>query len=508
MGQIDSFTKAEFEAVLPVATATGQPLWYEDTPQDGEYCYVISIDNRAGIMVRSSVHVDTGHSAGTGEDSIRAWLIDLDSGLPLGKKVTRWTTRLPGWADRLVNNSDSVIRTLFLWRMRAGDCPYCFHPLKVSKVEDKNKQNYGRPYASCWNKQCSGQKKPGTFRWLDVVPDAGQPPYFHKTQNPPSSSNGAFNGLNARAVGRVDESDSPLLVSAPLPPIQPLTGQDILVHPTPTKVVKAVNYGNRQPNPPQRAAIEMPLESSVRVISPAGSGKTTVIAFRYAYLIAQGIDPAHILAVTFSKTMADELFGRITSVCPEVIGTAAANQVCTIHALCKRLLSWHYGDKRGVAPDWEQEAALNAIAESEWPRQELRPGWAEILDWINRAKVRGFAAHSDKDYFVDELGDYHGIRLSRAREMFDKVMKSGGKKNTPTGFMTFPDMPFEVEYKLRTDPAFRYKWQGQFKYVIVDEGQDTSAQALRILLTLSFPPGDNRVYDHWKPGQVKVGGDV
>lgn len=491
---IDVFDKATFEAALPVAKASGEPLWYEVDPEDGEYCYVIPIDGRAGIMVRSSVHVGTGRSADSGEDSIRAWLIEIETGRPLGKKVTRWTTRLVGWANRLVNNADSVVRTLWIWRMRAGDCPYCYEPLRVAKVTDKNKETFDRPYASCWNKSCPGQKKPGTFRWLDE--DGKTPPYFH--------NNGIHTGLETRAVGRVEEP-GPQTVSGDLLPLQRLTGQDILVHPPAEPVIKAINYGDRIPNPPQLAAIEMPLEASVRVISPAGSGKTTVIAYRYAWLIAQGIDPANILAVTFSKTMADELHARVVKVCPEVIGTAAAQQICTIHALCKRLLSWHYGDRRDVAPEWEQRAALQTISENVWPRQELRPGYAEISDWISSAKARGFAKGMDEDYFVDQLGDYHGKRLSRARAEFDQVMKAGGKKQNPRGLMTFPDMVFEVEHKMRTDPAFRAKWQAQFRFVIIDEGQDTSAQALRILLTLSFSPNDNRIYDHWKPGQAEIG---
>lgn len=488
------FSKAEFEAALPTAKATGQPLWIESDAVDGEFCYLIPVDRVAGITIRSSVKVGTGLSAGVGEDSIRAWLIELETGKPLGEKVARWTTRLEGWEGRL----DGVIRTLWTWRLRGGDCPFCQHPLKVGKVKDQAKETYGRPYASCWNKNCKPAGKKAFF-WLDVETDAARPPYFVtevatpvETPPPAQKPNGLFSGLGNREEVPVDSGPvsepMPLFVS---PPAQP-------------GIIHAMNYGDRTPNPPQRAAIEMPTEADVRIIAPAGSGKTTVIAYRIAYLVSQGINPANILAVTFSKTMADELYNRAVSVCPALIGTPAAQQICTIHALTKRLLAWHYGDNRDVAPDWEQKAAVETIAEALWPKAQLRPGYAEILQYINGAKSRGYPAGPDADYYIAAVGEYHGQKLAGARREFDAVMRKGGKKQNTKGFMTFADMVFEVENYLRTDPAFRYKWQNQFKYVIIDEGQDTSAQALRILLTLSFEPGVNRVYDHWQPGQTEV----
>jgi hypothetical protein len=108
---IETFTTTEFTAAaLPTSKTTGQPLWKALGLVDGEYCYSVKIDDVSEIVVRSSIGRD-GISAPTGKDSIRCFLVD-NAGEPLGSKVSRWTTRLPGWGERTLEN----IR--ILWRMR------------------------------------------------------------------------------------------------------------------------------------------------------------------------------------------------------------------------------------------------------------------------------------------------------------------------------------------------------------------------------------------------------
>ena len=63
------------------------------------------------------------------------------------------------------------------------------------------------------------------------------------------------------------------------------------------------------------------------------------------------------------------------------------------------------------------------------------------------------------------------------------------------GLLCFADMLFDVEQKLIHDMVFRNKLQDKFTHVVVDEAQDVSKQALRILITLSFEPNRNDVYE-------------
>lgn len=135
---IETFTTTEFTAAaLPTSKTTGQPLWKALGLVDGEYCYAIRIDAVSQIIVRSSIGRD-GISAPTGKDSIRCFLVD-NAGKSLGSKVSRWTTRLPGWGERTLEN----IR--ILWRMRkaaGNNADGTPRPILKVKKEGPNKGRF------------------------------------------------------------------------------------------------------------------------------------------------------------------------------------------------------------------------------------------------------------------------------------------------------------------------------------------------------------------------------
>tara|TARA_R110000787_G_scaffold61866_2_gene139968 strand:+ start:1269 stop:1691 length:423 start_codon:yes stop_codon:yes gene_type:complete len=131
-------------------------MWESLGLKSGEETYAVQIDERTRIEIRSSIGPN-GVAAGTGEDSIRAWLTTTD-GDPLGSKVSKYTTRVKGWEDRTKN----VLRTLWSWRTKAGDCPICNEPKKIFKTK-KAGSNKGRIFSNCENK-CGGDFE--QFRWL------------------------------------------------------------------------------------------------------------------------------------------------------------------------------------------------------------------------------------------------------------------------------------------------------------------------------------------------------
>jgi hypothetical protein len=137
------FTKDEFETrALPLHRTTKEKLWKELGIVQGEYAYSIQIDSKTNIHIRSSIG-SSGVCASNGDDSIRAWLTDSE-GNPLGSKVSKYTTRISGWDARTKN----VLRTLWGWRIKAGDCPMCGKPKKIFKVK-KEGPNKGRVFAQC-----------------------------------------------------------------------------------------------------------------------------------------------------------------------------------------------------------------------------------------------------------------------------------------------------------------------------------------------------------------------
>lgn len=149
---VDIFSKEEFENALPIHCETGKALWEHIGIIQGEHAYRIKIDSGVAIEIRSSVS-SSGMSAKSGKDSIRAWLVAAN-GQPLGSKVSKYTTRRKGWEDRLKD----VLRTLWGWRRKAGNCPICDEPKKIFKVR-KEGPNKGRVFCNC--DSCSNQ-----FVWL------------------------------------------------------------------------------------------------------------------------------------------------------------------------------------------------------------------------------------------------------------------------------------------------------------------------------------------------------
>lgn len=134
---IETFTKEEFEAALP---KTDKFPIENLGVVDGEYCYILKVNEKAGIFIRSSVK-SNGRSAGTGEDSIRCFLVDSKRA-PFAAKAVKWTTRLPGWDGRMKDNFRYLIRL-----HRAAGFDTKGEPAKIFKVnkEGPNKGRYFIP---------------------------------------------------------------------------------------------------------------------------------------------------------------------------------------------------------------------------------------------------------------------------------------------------------------------------------------------------------------------------
>lgn len=115
---IETFTRKQFEEALPNHKETGKPLWKYVGLVQGEHVYRIAIpETNKRIMIRSSVR-SNGKSAGVGDDSIRLWVEyhyrKIDKWFALGK-LDAWTTRKPGWQDRMI----SKLRQL--WQLALED---------------------------------------------------------------------------------------------------------------------------------------------------------------------------------------------------------------------------------------------------------------------------------------------------------------------------------------------------------------------------------------------------
>lgn len=150
---IDTFTREQFEQALP--KVDGHAVCSLGVMQN-EYAYVLPVTDVLGIHIRSSVG-SAGISASTGEDSIRCWIVRLDTGEAWGNKVAKYVTRVPGWQERL-------LRTLRkLWKMARAvhACPRCDQLMHVFIC--KQGANKGRVFLKCVNDRCPRK----TFEWVE-----------------------------------------------------------------------------------------------------------------------------------------------------------------------------------------------------------------------------------------------------------------------------------------------------------------------------------------------------
>lgn len=461
---IETFTKQDFETYLSQSHNPFEALGLVD----GEHTYKLPLDGQSAIMVRSSVKAD-GQSASIGKDSIRAWLVGNDD-KPLGSKVSKWTTRQPGWQDRLTE----TIKTICQWRVTAGDCPECNRPKGIFK--SRTEKNKNRIFAKC--------KEHNHFIWLDETGENSNV-YFSKA----SHDNGNLCNVADVAHQKRDRQSDTVQSqdtdngrnSTSKQPGQQSQEVPNVFEPSESQVAR------HEPNPSQREAIEADINANLRALAGPGSGKTFVIKHRYNYLVRNGVLPLKIIVVTYSKAMADEMGQQIEIVCPE----AEKEQISTIHALCFRLLcKWdssspYYGWQ--MPKPWEVKKTIEDTIGQVWSYGE-KPGYNEVLDYIATSKYHGLTVEDSYEWFCDTLGRQYGEWLYEIRSKFDAWLKRNRS-------LTFADMLFLVEQRLKSDATWRNELQSKFSHVIIDESQDTNYQAMRILITISLEPGQNTVYE-------------
>lgn len=460
---IDQFTKQDFETYL----TSNQSPYISLGLIDGEETYTLPLDNQVSITIRSSVK-SNGLSADVAGDSIRAWLVSGDK--PLGGKSR--THRQPGWQGRL----NGKVKQLVLWRTLAGDCKECDEPKGIFKA--RTEKNKGRPFSKC--------REHNGFVWLDE-PIKKSDIYFseasydnneemaqqircemaHSKKSTKGSDTGALSINDVRDKNNSEGHSR-------------LSGED----------------GNRQsslqelpsgPNPAQQSAIEFDINTDLRVLAGPGSGKTYVIEHRCKYLVDNGVNPRNILVCTFGKNASIEMAQRILIICP----TINLEQVITINALCYRLLAKWYPDSRWFGwkgpKDWQIKKTLEDAIGLVWQEKEI-PNTQEVMQRINSSKYRGLTVDDSYEYFINTLGQQYGEWLYDIRSKFDAWLNR-------SRFLTYADQLYLVEKRLQNDSQWREMLQEKFSHIIVDEGQDTNLQAMRILITLSLESGMNTVYE-------------
>lgn len=206
----------------------------------------------------------------------------------------------------------------------------------------------------------------------------------------------------------------------------------------------------------------MPHQSAL-ILAGAGSGKTRVLTTRIAWLIQTGqVSPTGLLAVTFTNKAAREMLTRLTGMLP--INTRGM-WVGTFHGLCNRLLRAHHREALlpstfQILDNADQLSSIKRLMKQMNVDDEKYPP-KQIMGYINSCKEEGLRAHSVDAY------DPHSQRMREVFEEYDKQCQR-------EGVVDFAELLLRCYELLSRDTSIRHHYQSRFKYILVDEFQDTN----------------------------------
>ena len=228
-------------------------------------------------------------------------------------------------------------------------------------------------------------------------------------------------------------------------------------------------------NPEQRQAV-LHREGPLLILAGAGSGKTRVIAHRAACLIGDGhAEPHQLLAVTFTNKAAEEMRERIE----RLLGAAQPRLwLSTFHAFCARLLR-REAPLAGLSRDFVIYDAADQLAVVRRAMQELRidermtPPRA-VRARISHAKNRML----DADQLLEAGSGFRDEQLARAFERYDRLLAAANA-------LDFDDLLLKAVALFDASETARERYVEQFRYLMVDEYQDTNRPQYRLLQQLA-----------------------
>ena len=231
-------------------------------------------------------------------------------------------------------------------------------------------------------------------------------------------------------------------------------------------------------NPEQRDAVQT-TEGPLLVLSGAGTGKTRVLTSRIAYIMYKQLAlPWQILAVTFTNKAANEMKNRVKS----IIGDSADSLwIGTFHSIGLRIVKRYYeliGLKKNflIFDESDQKILIKKVMEEDLKIDTKKWNPSIVLENICRLKDKGF-------YFNDE--NINMIDVETINERLLEVYKCYQEKLKELNAVDFGDLLLYPLIIFEKNPVILEEFQTKFKYILVDEYQDTNAVQDKILKLLS-----------------------
>lgn len=236
-----------------------------------------------------------------------------------------------------------------------------------------------------------------------------------------------------------------------------------------------------QLNEAQRAAVEY-LDGPELVIAGAGSGKTRVLTYKIVHLLANGYEPYRIMALTFTNKAAREMRERITA----LSGEKVANRLWmgTFHSIFARILRQN-ADRIGYKPNYTIYDAADARSLIKVIIKDM-----DLDDKVYKPSTVANAISSLKNALVSPeqyLNDYKSAEADRRnnRPQFGMIYAAYVRRCRVAQVMDFDDLLFNTNVLLRDNPDVLRHYREYFRYILVDEYQDTNFAQHNIVAMLA-----------------------
>jgi DNA helicase-2/ATP-dependent DNA helicase PcrA len=231
------------------------------------------------------------------------------------------------------------------------------------------------------------------------------------------------------------------------------------------------NILSRQLTPSQERAV-FHVEGPLLVLAGPGSGKTRVITYRIAALIDSGIQPYNICAITFTNKAADEMRQRAVA-----LGASGGAHISTFHSLCVRILR-RYADKADINPNFsiydesdQARCIKQAVKDCELDTTNFPP--ARMLEAISTLKNKLI----DVESFKSKADDFFSRTLAEVYLRYQSILR---ERNS----LDFDDLLMKAAFLLEDCPDVCCELGDRFKFLLIDEYQDTNHAQYRIAKAL------------------------
>lgn len=252
-------------------------------------------------------------------------------------------------------------------------------------------------------------------------------------------------------------------------------------------------------NDKQREAA-MYTEGALLILAGAGSGKTSTMTRRIAYLVDEkGVSPYNILAVTFTNKAAREMEERVE----EILGSNSRMWIMTFHAACLRMLRMD-GDRLGYTnsfavydPVDQKSIVKNLLKEYEIDEKKFTPN--SILSNISKAKEQEIGPRE----FEENAGDFRDETVAKVYRGYERILSRNNA-------MDFDDLILNAVRSLKENPDVLEKYQERFRYIMVDEYQDTNQLQYKLISLLAKKYGnicvvgdDDQCIYQWRGADIR-----